>query len=401
MAAYYLAVDIGASSGRHILGHMENGKMVLEEIYRFENGMVKKDGELCWEFDRLFKEVVNGLKKCKEIGKIPVSMGVDTWGVDFVLLDKNDNVLGNTVGYRDHRTEGMDKEVYKAISLKDLYARTGIQKADYNTIYQLMAVKKKHPEYLEQAETLLHVPDYFHFLLTGQKTCEYTEATTGQLVSPITKDWDYELIDMLGYPRKMFQKLIMQYQCALLEVKTKFEVLNHELSINSDQNPILSIESRIKKPISILEKMKRKNIEISVQAIEENICDIAGIRVICCFPKDIYTLAEKICEQDDIRLIERKDYIKNPKPNGYRSLHLILEVPVFFMNEKKPMKVEVQMRTIAMDFWASIEHKLYYKKQTDGFPDSVSEDLGICAEQLHTIDMKMQEISERIYHQER
>ena len=209
MAAYYLAVDIGASSGRHIIGHMENGKMVLEEIYRFENGMVKKDGELCWEFDRLFKEVVNGLKKCKEIGKIPVSMGVDTWGVDFVLLDKNDNVLGNTVGYRDHRTEGMDKEVYKAISLKDLYARTGIQKADYNTIYQLMAVKKKHPEYLEQAETLLHVPDYFHFLLTGQKTCEYTEATTGQLVSPITKDWDYELIDMLGYPRKMFQKLIM------------------------------------------------------------------------------------------------------------------------------------------------------------------------------------------------
>ena len=111
--------------------------------------------------------------------------------------------------------------------------------------------------------------------------------------------------------------------------------------------------------------------------------------MICCFPKDIYTLAEKICEQDDIRLIERKDYIKNPKPNGYRSLHLILEVPVFFMNEKKPMKVEVQMRTIAMDFWASIEHKLYYKKQTDGFPDSVSEDLGICAEQLHTIDMKV------------
>ena len=209
MATYYLAVDIGASSGRHILGHMENGKMILEEIYRFENGMVKKDGELCWEFDRLFNEIVNGLKKCKEIGKIPVSMGVDTWGVDFVLLDKDDKVLGNTVGYRDHRTEGMDEEVYKTISLKDLYARTGIQKAIYNTVYQLMAVKKKHPEYLEQAETLLHVPDYFHFLLTGEKTCEYTEATTGQLVCPTTKDWDYELIDMLGYPRKIFQKLIM------------------------------------------------------------------------------------------------------------------------------------------------------------------------------------------------
>ena len=118
-----------------------------------------------------------------------------------------------------------------------------------------------------------------------------------------------------------FQKLIMQYQCALLEVKTKFEVLNHELSIHSDQNPILSIESRIKRPVSILEKMKRKNIEITVQNIEDNLYDIAGIRIICCFPKDIYTLAEKICRQDDIRLIEEKDYIRNPKPNGYRSLH--------------------------------------------------------------------------------
>ena len=209
MTKYYLAVDIGASSGRLILGHLENGKMELEEVHRFENGMVKKDGELCWEFDRLFQEIKNGLKKCKEIGKIPVSMGVDTWGVDFVLMDKDDNVLGNTVGYRDHRIEGMDEEVYKTISLEDLYARTGIQKAIFNTVYQLMAVKTKHPEYLEQAETMLHVPDYFHYLLTGKKTCEYTEATTGQLVNAETKDWDYELIDKLGYPRKMFQKLIM------------------------------------------------------------------------------------------------------------------------------------------------------------------------------------------------
>ena len=209
MTKYYLAVDIGASSGRLILGHLENGKMELEEVHRFENGMVKKDGELCWEFDRLFQEIKKGLKKCKEIGKIPVSMGVDTWGVDFVLMDKDDKVLGNTVGYRDHRNEGMDEEVYKTISLEDLYARTGIQKAIFNTVYQLMAVKTKHPEYLEQAETMLHVPDYFHYLLTGKKTCEYTEATTGQLVNAETKDWDYELIDKLGYPRKMFQKLIM------------------------------------------------------------------------------------------------------------------------------------------------------------------------------------------------
>ena len=209
MATYYAAVDMGASSGRLILGHMEKGKMELEEIHRFENGMVKKDGELCWEFDRIFTEIVAGLKKCKEIGKIPVSMGVDTWGVDFVLLDKEDKVLGNTVGYRDHRTEGMDEEVYKFIPVEELYARTGIQKAIYNTIYQLMAVKTKHPEYLEKAETLLHVPDYFHFLLTGQKTCEYTEATTGQMVNAETKDWDYEIIDKLGYPRRIFQKLIM------------------------------------------------------------------------------------------------------------------------------------------------------------------------------------------------
>lgn len=218
------------------------------------------------------------------------------------------------------------------------------------------------------------------------------------------EEMTFEELMVLKEPEKIletavsFQKLLMQYRCALLEVKTKFEVLDNELSINSEQNPILSIESRIKKPVSILEKLQRKNMEVSIYNIEHNLYDIAGIRIICCFPKDIYTLAEKICEQDDIRLIERKDYIKNPKPNGYRSLHLILEVPVFFMNEKKPMKVEVQMRTIAMDFWASIEHKLYYKKKTDGFPDSVSEDLGICAEQLHMIDMKMQEISERIYH---
>lgn len=209
MSTYYLAVDIGASSGRHILGHMENGKMQLEEIHRFENGMVKKDGEMCWETDRLFNEIVAGLKKCKEAGKIPVSMGIDTWGVDFVLLDKDDKMLGNAVGYRDKRNIGMDEKVYEKISLDELYARTGIQKAIFNTVYQLMAVKQKYPQYMEQAETLLFIPDYLHFLLTGQKANEYTEATTGQLVSPVTKDWDYELMDTLGYKKEMFQKLVM------------------------------------------------------------------------------------------------------------------------------------------------------------------------------------------------
>ena len=206
---YYAAVDMGASSGRVMLGWMENGKMQLQEVHRFQNGMVKKDGELCWEHDRIFREVITGLKKCREIGKIPCSVGVDTWGVDFVLLDKEDKPIGNYVGYRDHRTEGMDDEVYKIISLDELYSRTGIQKAIFNTVYQLMAVKKTHPDYLEKAETLLYTPDYFHFLLTGQKVNEYTEATTGQLISAKTNDYDWELIDRLGYPRKIFQKVVM------------------------------------------------------------------------------------------------------------------------------------------------------------------------------------------------
>jgi rhamnulokinase len=209
MKKYYLAVDIGASSGRHILGYMQDGRMQIEEICRFSNGMVKRDGERCWEMDRLYQEILKGMKKCREIGKLPVSMGVDTWGVDFVLLDKQDRILGNTVGYRDKRTNGMDDKVYETISQDELYRRTGIQKAIFNTIYQLMAVKEKHPEYMDAAETLLFVPDYFHYCLTGQKVNEYTEATTGQLVSPVTKDWDYELIDMLGYNRRMFQKMVI------------------------------------------------------------------------------------------------------------------------------------------------------------------------------------------------
>ena len=209
MEKYYLAVDIGASSGRHMLASMKDGKMQLEEVYRFPNGMDNKNGTLCWDVDRLITEIKNGLKKCKEIGKIPVSMGIDTWGVDYVLLDKDDNILGDTVGYRDSRTEGMDEKVYEVIPQDDLYARTGIQKQIFNTIYQLMSVKESHPEYLEQAETILMIPDYFNFLLTGVKMNEYTEATTGQPISPKTNDWDYELIDMLGYNSKMFRPVSM------------------------------------------------------------------------------------------------------------------------------------------------------------------------------------------------
>ncbi len=209
-AAYYLAVDIGASSGRHILcSRDENGRMQLEEIHRFENRLENQDGTLCWNFEKLFKEVKEGLKKCKEAGKIPYSMGIDTWGVDFVLLDKEDRVLGKTVAYRDHRTEGMDKEVAKYISKEELYARTGIQKQIFNTIYQMMAIKNNTPELLEQAESFLMVPDYFHFLLTGKKVNEYTNATTTQLVHAEQKTWDKEMIKELGYPAKLFGELSM------------------------------------------------------------------------------------------------------------------------------------------------------------------------------------------------
>lgn len=209
MEKYYLAIDIGASSGRHMLASMVDGKMYLEEVYRFPNGMDNKNGTLCWNVDRLFSEIKNGLKKCKELGKIPAFMGIDTWGVDYVLLDKEDKILGDTVGYRDSRTTGMDEKVYEKISLEDLYKRTGIQKQIFNTVYQLMAVKETHPEYLEQAEAILMIPDYFHFLLTGVKKMEYTNATTGQLISAVTNDWDYELMEMLGYPSKMLQPVSM------------------------------------------------------------------------------------------------------------------------------------------------------------------------------------------------
>ena len=205
--AYYLAIDIGASSGRHILSHMEDGKIVLEEVYRFHNGNDHLDGHLVWDTERLFSEVLTGMKKCAETGRIPVSMGIDTWGVDYVLLDGNDRQLGPCYGYRDARTEGMEQKVSEIISPEDLYARTGIQKISFNTIYQLMAHKVQDGELFEKAESFLMVPDYLQFLLTGVKKQEYTNATTTQLVNPVTKEWDLDLIEMLGYPVKLFGRL--------------------------------------------------------------------------------------------------------------------------------------------------------------------------------------------------
>lgn len=207
MNKYYLAIDIGASSGRHILGHLEQGKLIIEEIHRFKNEIRNRNGELCWDLTELFDDIILGMKKCKTLGKIPESVGIDTWAVDFVLLDADDNILGNTVSYRDSRTNGMDEKVYSCVSEEELYGRTGIQKQIFNTIYQLMVIKERHPNYLESAESLLMIPDYFHYLLSGAKRCEYTNATTTQLVNSVTKDWDRELIIKLGYPGRIFTRI--------------------------------------------------------------------------------------------------------------------------------------------------------------------------------------------------
>ncbi len=206
---YYLAVDIGASSGRHILAHRQNGKMILEEIYRFPNGMSEHNGHKVWNVDQLYEEILTGMKKCKEIGKIPYSMGIDTWAVDFVLLDEQDQRIGDAVAYRDTRTDGMDEKVYEQIPETELYEITGIQKQKFNTIYQLMAIRQQNPNELKKAKSLLMIPDYFHFLLTGNKRQEYTNATTTQLVDPATNDWNWNLIDRLGYPQELFQPIVM------------------------------------------------------------------------------------------------------------------------------------------------------------------------------------------------
>ena len=209
MGNYYLAVDIGASSGRHMLGRVENGKIRMEEIYRFDNGMVKKDGHLCWDLEKLFREILKGMAECKKIGKIPSCMGIDTWAVDYVLLDRDGNVVGNTYGYRDSRTQGLDDVVYRTVTPEELYAGTGIQKQMFNTIYQLTALKEQEPQVMERAEKMLLIPDYFAYRLTGIAKTEYTNATTTQLVNPATKDWDYGLIGKLGIKASIFGEITM------------------------------------------------------------------------------------------------------------------------------------------------------------------------------------------------
>lgn len=205
MTTYYLAVDMGASSGRHILGFIENDKLCLEEIYRFDNNIKNENGTLVWDIDELFRQVKAGIGKCKQLGKIPKTVAIDTWGVDYVLLDENKKEILPAVAYRDGRTAESSKEVGKIIPQAELYSRTGIQKQAFNTIYQLYADKQNGK--LNKAKHFLMMPEYLSFKLTGEIRNEYTNATTTNLVNAEGKQWDKYILDMLDYPENLFCKL--------------------------------------------------------------------------------------------------------------------------------------------------------------------------------------------------
>lgn len=202
---YYLSIDIGASSGRHILSSIQNGKLVLEEVYRFENGMTEKDGHLVWDYEKLFRDIVDGLKECKKVNKIPVSVGIDTWGVDYALIDDNGAVIGDVYAYRDGRTEEPIKKLHEKIPFETLYERTGSQFQIYNTIYQLYADKLSGK--LDKAERFLMMPDFFNYLLTGVMKNEFTNASTTGLMSAKTREWDSQTVKELGLPEKLFTEL--------------------------------------------------------------------------------------------------------------------------------------------------------------------------------------------------
>jgi len=197
----------------------------------------------------------------------------------------------------------------------------------------------------------------------------------------------------------LYKELMAYYKCAMMEVETKFRVLSENLSLEDDRNPIEAIKTRLKSPESIAKKLKGRNLPLTVESIEENLNDVAGIRVICGFPGDIYRLAEAFLRQDDVTLIEKKDYIENPKRNGYRSLHLIVTVPIYLHDAKRHMRVEVQFRTIAMDWWASLEHQIRYKKEVTVTKDNAKE-LRACAEQAAILDYNMEQLYKAIQHSE-
>ena len=223
-----------------------------------------------------------------------------------------------------------------------------------------------------------------------------------KIVSPVVKTLiNSNALDKIEDNMMPLKRLMAYYRCAIMEVETKFNVLNEEFSLEYDRNPIETIKTRLKSTESIIKKLVRRNFPLTVDSIEANLNDIAGVRVVCSFLEDIYLLADCLLQQDDVKLIQVKDYIKNPKPNGYRSLHLIIEIPIFLKDEKKDMRVEVQLRTIAMDFWASLDHKLSYKKD---IPEEeaklLRQELLECAQISADLDVRMGEIKNRMVNKE-
>lgn len=208
-------------------------------------------------------------------------------------------------------------------------------------------------------------------------------------LNELESDWEEDTLE--------FRKLITYYECAVMEIETKLKVLNKEFSLEYDKNPIESIQSRVKSNSGIMRKLKRKGLPMTLESIEKNIWDVAGLRVICAFPEDVYLVKRCILAQDDIRLIQEKDYIKKPKPSGYRSLHLIVEVPIFLQNEKKWVRAEIQIRTLAMDFWANLEHKLRYKKELeDEIMEEIAGSLYSAADTCYELDRDMELIRNKI-----
>jgi rhamnulokinase len=209
MDTYVAAVDLGASSGRVLLARHDAGRetLAIEEIRRFENGFVRRDGKDCWDVDNLVAQINVGLETIIGRGVALASVGIDTWGVDYVLLDAQGALLGNAVSYRDHRTDGVMEEVFASIPRAELYARTGIQFMQFNTLYQLVALRNENPEWLPRARTLLLIADYLHYRLCGVRSCEYTNASTSQLLALETNSWDFDLLQRLGLPARWFQPL--------------------------------------------------------------------------------------------------------------------------------------------------------------------------------------------------
>lgn len=252
--------------------------------------------------------------------------------------------------------------------------------------------------------TIIHVIDSVYFEKDNEKDVNHNMSIdemmslvpTKETLPADGKDNFSESAARLMAQAIPFLQMQMEYRCALMEIETKLRVLNQEFNTTFNRNPFESIQTRIKSPASIVEKLKRKGFPVTAESADINLNDIAGIRVICSFPDDIYTLADLLSRQDDIVLIERKDYIKTPKPNGYRSLHLVVEIPIFLATGTKKKRVEVQFRTIAMDFWASLEHKVKYKRNVEN-AEKIGQELKECADIIAEVDNRMMAIRNEIY----